>query len=69
MTEQKNNEPVRVTCNLIGMRNDLGRDKLFVQITQQGVSSYCKYCRAPHLVALEECLAVWGIVDSRKQEQ
>ena len=27
MTEQKNNEPVRVTCNLIGMRNDLGRDK------------------------------------------
>ncbi len=53
--------PVRVTCNLVSMRNDQGRDKLFAQITPQGVGSYCKYCRAPHLVTPDMCISTWGV--------
>jgi len=59
----------RKTCNIMGVRNDQGRPKPYMEITQQGVLGYCKYCRAAHLVALEECLAVWGITDDRKQEE
>lgn len=60
---------IRVTCNLVSVQNSRGIDKLFAQITPQGVSCFCMYCRTPHLVLLEHCLKEWGIEDSRKLRQ
>lgn len=49
----------RVTCDVQGTRNDFGKPKLLATITQDGILTWCKYCRTPHLIPREQCMQAW----------
>jgi hypothetical protein len=61
----------RITCNIIGPRNNYGKDKLIATIDQTGLHVWCRYCRQPHLIAREVCMDVWkrgeGVIMCREQ--
>ena len=49
----------RVTCNIPGRRNDLGKPKLVATIDETGIQVWCRYCKKPHLVSRAQCEAAW----------
>ncbi len=49
----------RVTCSVIGPRNDYGREKLVATITVDGLHVWCRHCRAAHLIERAVCIAAW----------
>lgn len=48
-----------LTCDSIGTRNTFGKPKLLATIDEHGISVWCKYCRAAHLIPRERVLAAW----------
>lgn len=49
----------RITCSIVGPRNDYGKAKLVATVVTTGVEVWCRYCRAPHLITREQCEEVW----------
>jgi hypothetical protein len=50
---------LRVTCSVVGTRNDQGKDKLVTTIVQDGLNVWCRYCRKPYFIPREVCIAAW----------
>lgn len=49
----------RITCAVPGPRNDYGNPKLIATIDAAGLWVWCRYCREPHLISRERCMAAW----------
>jgi|SRR2546430_3849905 len=49
----------RITCDDINGRNMYGLEKLYAMIDANGVTHWCKYCKAVHRITIDQCRALW----------
>lgn len=47
------------TCDVPGPRNNFGKKKLFVRVTQDGLFCWCKTCQQAHFLPRAEVMAAW----------
>lgn len=59
----------QLTCDTVGTRNTFGRPKLLATIDASGIYVWCKYCREPHLISRERCMAAWERGESVQCDQ
>ena len=46
-------ETVRITCDAVG------RQKLFIEVTKDGLTAWCKICHIAHFVPKEQLRYAW----------